>query len=76
LAATKHWQPQNIGNYKIHEPTKIIGINKILASTKYWRWQNTGVDKILVSTKCWRRQYTGVDKIQVLQNLGVDKKLA
>ncbi len=38
---------------------------KLLASTKYTRWQNTRVDKMLVLTKYQRGQNVGVDKILV-----------
>jgi hypothetical protein len=33
-----------------------IGVNKILASTKYGRRQNPGLEKILPSIKSWRRR--------------------
>ncbi len=44
-------------------PTEFIGVDKILAPTKYLRRQNTRLDKILVSKKysCW--QNFCVDKI-------------
>jgi hypothetical protein len=77
---------QNIGAYKALASTEFIGVDKILASTKYWHQQNTGVDywrrqnigidKIRASTKYGRRQNVGVDKILAWINVGVNKKLA
>ncbi len=48
---------------KMFASTEFIGIDKILAPTKYLRQQNTRVNKILASTKysCW--QNVGVNKI-------------
>jgi hypothetical protein len=45
-----------------------IGVNKILASTKHWHWQNIGMTiywcwQNIMLTKYWRRQNIGVDKI-------------
>jgi hypothetical protein len=37
LALTKHWQRQNIGAYRNVCVDKNVGVDKILALTKYWR---------------------------------------
>jgi hypothetical protein len=56
-----------------------IGVDKILASAKYWCRQNLGVDKISALTKYRRWQNIGVNKISAStkycrrQNIGVDK---
>ncbi len=70
LMSTKCWRRQN------------THVNKMLASTKYSRWQNSRVEKILGLTKCWRRLNTCVDKMLAStkysrrQNVGVGKILA
>ncbi len=66
LAVTKYWCQQNIGaEYWRWQNTRVdriycrrqnTGVDKILASTKYWCRQNIGVVKILASTKCWQTQ--------------------
>jgi hypothetical protein len=59
-----------------------IGVNKMLAWTKYSRWQNVGLDKLLASTKYSGQQNIDVDKMLVLtkcwrqQNIRVNKMLA
>jgi hypothetical protein len=60
LALTKYWRWQNVG------VNKILGVDKILALTKYLHQQNVGVYKILASKKYWRRQNVGVNKTLAL----------
>ncbi len=61
MAATKYMHQQNYWRPQNYWLRQIIGVDKILASTKYGRRQNPGVDKILASTKSWRRQNVGAD---------------
>ncbi len=49
---------------------------KLLASTKFSRRQNSRVNKILASTKILRRQNSCIDKISHRQKSRVDKMLA
>jgi hypothetical protein len=73
LAATKYWPRQNIGGDKILAPTEmfasteIIGVNKMLASKKFWCRQNTHVDKMLAWTKYSRQRNAHVNKILTLK---------